>query len=162
MGAIIGKNAGNVFSSGTKQVLLVTFNAKAGWVGATAVTFGSAPAGESVSDVNAQPRPANWQNGQVECGLEGDVNLAGVVNATDWTKIGRIVVGLDPMPTGMAYQAADCAPRSTLGSGGPINATDWTQCGRYVVGLDPPTPIGGPSSPSSGTSQAQPQAKTGQ
>jgi hypothetical protein len=61
-------------------------------------------------------------------------------------KIGRIVAGLDPAPTGVAFMKADCAPRSTLGSG-TLTISDWVQAGRYAAGLDPLTPVGGPTGP---------------
>jgi hypothetical protein len=83
-----------------------------------------------------------------ESAYGGDVLGHGTVDLSDWVEIGRIAVGLDSQPAGIAYQCADCAPRSTRGSGLPIDLADWVQTGRYVVGLDPLTPAGGPSAPS--------------
>ncbi|NBO56677.1 MAG: hypothetical protein EBU84_19260 [Actinobacteria bacterium] len=65
-------------------------------------------------------------------------------------KIGRIVAGLDPKPTGADFLKTDCAPRlNTDGSlrlgNGSLSVADWVQAGRYAAGLDPLTPVGGPS-----------------
>ena len=72
------------------------------------------------------------------------MNGNGTVSITDWVKVGRIVAGLDPAPTGVDFLKADCAPKSSLGNG-TLSVTDWVQAGRYAAGLDPLTPVGGPS-----------------
>ena len=82
----------------------------------------------------------------VPVGLEGDVNGDGVVDAADWVKLGRIVVGLDPMPAGVVFMKADSAPKTTKGDG-VVDAGDWVQLGRFVVGLDALQSAGGPAAP---------------
>ena len=72
-------------------------------------------------------------------GDEGDVNGVGNVGVTDWVEIGRIVAGVEPTPTGLAFQRIDCAPRATLGDG-VINLADWVQAGRYAVRFGPSPP----------------------
>ena len=74
--------------------------------------------------------------------LNGD----GVVDAADWVKLGRIVVGLDSMLPGAAFMKADLAPKTTKGDG-VVDAGDWVQLGRFVVGLDPLQSAGGPAAP---------------
>jgi len=73
----------------------------------------------------------------------------GAVTAADWVQVGRFANSVDIPNNSNEFQRADCAPRSTLGDG-RITVSDWVQAGRYAAGLDPLTPVGGPTSPSTG------------
>ncbi|MCX6941639.1 MAG: immunoglobulin domain-containing protein [Verrucomicrobia bacterium] len=150
LGFLLGKPPGTTWSAGTQELLKITFVLNASLANATVanVTFGDTPTVREVSDAVANALPAGYQGGAVTvlAGFEADMNGNGVVTTTDWVKVGRIVVGLDPAPTGIDYLKADCAPRSTLGSG-TLTTTDYVQAGRYAVGLDPLTPVGGPAGP---------------
>lgn len=149
IGVALALPAGDELPAGTDTILNVTFTVVSGESASTTpIGWSSNPVAEQVSDVNANPLEASFVGSTVTpsfVGYEGDVLDHGAVDLSDWVWMGRIVVGLEPQPTGLAYQAADCAPRGSLGSGGPIGLTDWVQTGRYVVGLDPLTPIGGPT-----------------
>ena len=83
--------------------------------------------------------------------FEGDLSPAShgnnVINSDDLTRIGRLVVGLDPSPTGSQFQRADTAPRS-LGGDGRLSVADYIQVGRYAAGLDnAPVYVHGPTQP---------------
>lgn len=77
------------------------------------------------------------------------------VSVSDWTRVGRLVAGLDAALSSSEFQRADCAPRTnallgTLPLGNAsLTVADWTQAGRYAAGLDPLTPAGGPNQPGS-------------
>ncbi len=150
VGFAMAKPAGVSWSAGTQEVIKVTFllNAASANGAITPLGFGNTPIAQEVASVTATTLPAGFQAGNVSvlAGYEADMNGNGSVTITDWVKVGRIVAGLDPAPTGVDFMKADCAPRSTLGNGS-LSVTDWVQAGRYAAGLDPITPVGGPTSP---------------
>jgi len=145
---------GAAFSSGTQQVMVVSFQigikAQAGEI---PVVFSDSPVAREVSSVGAQPLDCAFSDGTiiVFVGYEADAtprpngNNNGTVTTTDWVQCGRFAAGLDTPAIGSEFQRADCAPRSTLGDG-RITTTDWVQAGRYAAGLDPVTLAGGPTS----------------
>jgi GH25 family lysozyme M1 (1,4-beta-N-acetylmuramidase) len=158
LGAELGLPIGQAFSTGTRQIVIVTFTVANTLTNGTtaALTFGNTPIGEEVSSVNASIDSANFVDGGVSviAGYEGDVaprpNGNGQVTVSDWVQVGRFAAGLDT-PSASELMRADCAPRSSLGNGA-ISITDWVQAGRYAAGLDPLTPTGGPNSPTSTSS----------
>ena len=148
VGIAIAKPTNVVWSAGTQEVVKLTFTISATVANNTnlAVAFGDSPVGREISDALANALPASYQSGAVTAlaGFEADMNGNGTVSITDWVKVGRIVAGLDPVPTGVDFLKADCSPRSTLGNG-VLSITDWVQAGRYAAGLDPLTVVGGPA-----------------
>jgi len=150
LGVALAKPAGLVWGAGTQEIVRVTFVVNAALAGGVVsnLVFGDAPVAREVGNASAQALPAGYQSGAVTVlsGYEADMNGNGTVSITDWVKVGRIVAGLDPAPTGVDFKKADCAPRSSLGNGS-LSITDWVQAGRYAAGLDPLTPVGGPSAP---------------
>jgi hypothetical protein len=81
------------------------------------------------------------------------------VSVSDWTRVGRLVAGLDTPLSSSEFMRADCAPRTnavlgTLPLGdGRLTVADWAQAGRYAAGLDPLTAAGGPNQQSAGAPQ---------
>lgn len=150
LGVALAKPAGVAWTAGTQEVVKVTFllSATAPNGTFTPINFGNTPIAQEVASVTASTLPAGYQPGNITvlAGFEADMNGSGTLTITDWVKVGRIVAGLDPAPTGVDFMKADCAPRSTLGSG-TLTISDWVQAGRYAAGLDPLTPVGGPSNP---------------
>jgi hypothetical protein len=150
IGIALAKPAGVTWSAGTQEIVKITFvlNAAAPNGSIATIGFGNTPIAFEVSSVTANTLPAGIQPGLITvlAGFEADMNGSGTLTITDWVKVGRIVAGLDPAPTGVDFMKADCAPRSTLGSG-TLTISDWVQAGRYAAGLDPITPVGGPTSP---------------
>jgi uncharacterized protein (TIGR03437 family) len=154
-GIALSLPAGQVFTAGTRRIVIVTFTVAAGAAaGSTPIGFTDQPIAREVVDVSARTLPATFTPGMVtiSTGLEADVaprgNPNGAVTISDWVQVGRFAAGLDTASPGSEFQRADCAPRATLGNGG-ITISDWVQAGRYAAGLDPPTPAGGPTSPTS-------------
>jgi len=152
---LVGKTPPDVWAAGSNEIARITFTSGATG-GSSLVGFDdlSASSPRSVSSASGQTLPAGFQSAYVTSisGLEGDIDGDGKLTAADWTLMGRIILGLDPAPTGEKFMRADCAPRlnssKNLQLGDKVfNAADWTQVGRYVLGLDPATTIGGPSSP---------------
>ena len=152
---LVGKTPPDVWAAGSNEIARITFTSAATG-GTSLVGFGdiSASSPRSVSSATGQTLLAGYQGAYVSSisGLEGDIDGDGKLTAADWTAMGRIVLGLDPAPTGEKFMRTDCAPRT--GTGGALqlgdklfNAADWTQVGRYVLGLDSVTNIGGPSGP---------------
>ena len=146
----ISKPSGELFAAGTRTVLNVTFTVAASATGGDLVVlaFTDSLAVRKIANAAAVAVPGAFVDGSVtvSSGLEGDVNGDGVVDLSDWVKLGRLVVGLDPMPAaGFSYMKIDCAPRTTKGDG-LIDLSDWVQAGRFIVGLDIPQPAGGLSS----------------
>jgi hypothetical protein len=150
IGIALAKPAGATWAAGTQEIVKITFvlNAAAPNGSIATIGFGNTPIAFEVSSVTANTLPAGIQPGVITvlAGFEADMNGSGTLTITDWVKVGRIVAGLDPAPTGVDFMKADCAPRSTLGSG-TLTISDWVQAGRYAAGLDPITPVGGPTSP---------------
>jgi hypothetical protein len=153
LGAALTLPAGQSFTGGTKQIVLVTFDiAPSATPDSTSVDFGDQPVARGISNVQAIPLPATWTAGTVTitCGLEGDVTPRpygnGLITTTDWVQLGRFAAGLNTPATECEFQRADCAPRFILGNGA-ITTADWVQVGRYAAGLDPLTPAGGPTAP---------------
>ena len=148
IGFAMSKPSNVVWSGGTQEIVKITFTVNAALANGTvaALTFGNVPIAREISDALANELPGGYQNGAVTvlAGFEADMNGNGTVSITDWVKVGRIVAGLDPAPTGVDFLKADCAPKSSLGNG-TLSITDWVQAGRYAAGLDPLTPVGGPS-----------------
>jgi hypothetical protein len=155
LNVLVGKTPPDVWTAGSNEIARITFTSGSGG-GVSLVGFDdlSAVSPRSVSSAFGQTLPSGYQAAYVTSisGLEGDIDGDGKLTAADWTAMGRIVLGLDPAPSGEKFMRADCAPR--LGTGGTLqlgdkvfNAADWTQVGRYVLGLDPTTTIGGPSGP---------------
>ena len=70
-----------------------------------------------------------------------------VISLTDITKVGRYVVGLDPISAGPVFRRADTAPRAT-GGNGHLSVADYVQVGRYAAGNDGGRVLAhGPSNP---------------
>lgn len=149
---LIGGGPGQTYVAGTRTILNVTFtvNVAAADGASLAVAFVDSISIRKVFDVlGTQISGASvFVDGgvTVSAGFEGDINGDGVVDGGDWVKLGRIVVGLDPVPTGTGFTRADCAPKLTKGDG-TVDGGDWVQLGRYVVGLDTVQTTGGPSTP---------------
>jgi len=150
LGFLVGKAPSQTFSAGQKAVLNVTFTVSSGVAGGEIIpiAFSDLPSTRKVIDAVSTTLTAAFNNGAVTAvsGLEGDLNNDGVVDGADWVKLGRIVVGLDPVPTGLNFMRADAAPKSTKGDG-VIDGGDWVQVGRWVVGLDATQAAGGPTTP---------------
>jgi hypothetical protein len=147
----ISKPSGEVYAAGTRTLVNLTFTVGASAVDGDvlALTFTDSLALRKITNGSSATLPGPFTSGSitVSTGLEGDVNGDGAVDLSDWVKLGRIVVGLDPMPAaGVGFMKSDCAPRATKGDG-TIDLSDWVQAGRFVVGLDTPQPAGGPSAP---------------
>jgi hypothetical protein len=155
LGVALALPAGQIFAAGTRQLVVVTFNAAPGTTAtSTEVGFGDQPIAREVASATATALAATWTAGTVTIilGYEADVaprpNGNGTVSTTDWVQVGRFAAGLDTAAPGSEFQRADCAPRSSLGNGA-ISTTDWVQAGRYAAGLDPLTPAGGPTAAAS-------------
>jgi Immunoglobulin domain/Immunoglobulin I-set domain len=148
---LVGKEPGTVFTAGTSNILTITFAVSSTATDGAMLTlaFSDTPTLRKIINVGGDVALSGaFQSGAVTVtsGYEGDVNGDGVVDAADWVKLGRIVVGLDPMPTGAVFMKADAAPKATKGDG-VVDAGDWVQLGRFVVGLDTPQSAGGPTAP---------------
>lgn len=147
VGVALAKPTNAVWAAGTQEVVKFTFTLGAGVTNGTVLTlaFVDTPVGREISDALANALPTAYQSGTVTAlaGFEADMNGNGTVSITDWVRVGRIVAGLDAVPTGIDFLKADCSPRSALGNG-ILSVTDWVQAGRYAAGLDPLTPVGGP------------------
>jgi len=154
LGFAIAKPSNGKWVAGTNEILKMTFTIKSTLTNADVcvVGFGGAPVSQEVAGVDASVLPTGFSAGLVTplSGFEADINGSGTLTISDWVKIGRIVAGLDPRPTGVDFLKVDTAPRTNsdgslrLG-GGTITIADWVQAGRYVAGLDPITPVGGPT-----------------
>jgi hypothetical protein len=155
LGILISRPVNLVWASGTNEILKLTFTVKSTLTNSDVciIGFGNSPVPQEVVGADASALPqTGFAAGVVTplSGYEGDINGNGAVSVTDWVKIGRIVAGLDPKPTGADFLKTDCAPRlNTDGSlrlgNGSLSVADWVQAGRYAAGLDPLTPVGGPS-----------------
>ncbi len=147
--ALIGREAGTSFTAGTKAILTVTFRVSASAANAAiaGLTFSDTPTLRKIVASSSEVLTGAFVDGSVTVisGLEGDVNGDGIVDAVDWVRLGRIVVGLDAAPSAgtSSFRKSDAAPRAARGDG-TIDAADWVQVGRYVVGLDANQPAGGP------------------
>src|SRR5262249_33726277 len=156
-GILIQLPAGQRFSTGTRQVLVLSANVIAGSIATTTqVTFIDSPTVRRVADVNGIFLSTNYAPGTITIsqGVEGDVaprpnGNSGSVTIADWVQTGRFAAGFDAPALGGEYQRADTAPRSSFGNGA-ITISDWVQTGRYAAGLDPVVPAAGPTGPSSG------------
>ena len=150
LGLAMAKPSGVGWPAGTNEIVKITFalgaTVPAGTV--SPLTFGDVPVLREVSSAAAVSLPAGYEGGSITAlsGYEADMNGNGAVSVTDWVKVGRIVAGLDPIPSGIDFMKADCAPRNSLGNGS-LSVTDWVQAGRYAASLDPLTPVGGPAAP---------------
>ncbi len=155
LNVLVGKTPPDVWVAGSNEIARITFTSGTS-SGSSLVGFDdlSLSSPRSVSSALGQPLVAGYQAAYFTSisGLEGDIDGDGKLTAADWTAMGRIILGLDPAPSGEKFMRADCAPR--LGTGGALqlgdkrfDAADWTQVGRYVLGLDTVTTIGGPSGP---------------
>jgi len=149
---LVGKTPPDVWTAGANTIARVTFTSAASG-GTSLVAFDdiSATSPRSVSSATGETLVAGYQSAYVASisGFEGDVDGDGKLTASDWTLMGRIILGLDASPSGEKFMRSDCAPRldgtsEKLGDK-VLNAADWTQTGRYVLGLDPVTAIGGPT-----------------
>jgi hypothetical protein len=157
LGISLALSADHTLSTGTQEIVVVTFNVASGIGNTTAaISFGAQPLSPEISDTSANVLTASYLGGIVTIvggGYEGDVTPPpdgnGTVSVTDWIKIGRYAAKLDNIPSPSQFQRADCAPRSTLGNGA-ITTTDWVQAGRYAAGLDPLTAAGGPTGSGNG------------
>ncbi len=152
VGAVLALPSGQVFSAGTRQIVVATFNVAANAsVSTTGIGFGDQPIARELSDANANTLAASYQPGTITLiqGLEADVaprpNGDGRVTVSDWVQLGRFSSGLD-IPSASEFARVDCAPRETRGNG-VITISDLVQAGRYAAGLDEPVPVGGPSAP---------------
>lgn len=147
---LIGREPGTVYAAGTRTVLTITFDVSASATDGSVLTltFNDTPTARRIVSATSTVLEGPFENGQITIttGYEGDVNGDGQVDAVDWVKMGRYVVGLDAMPSGTTFMKTDIAPKASKGDG-VIDAVDWVQLGRFVVGLDTPTSAGGPSAP---------------
>ncbi|MEI7902773.1 MAG: Calx-beta domain-containing protein, partial [bacterium] len=158
LGMFVGLDPDVVFASGTHEILKIWFKASATMTTTTWMRFGDAPTPRTASDPGGYDVYAVYRDGTVTIATyEADVSPRpggnGAIMASDWTQIGRFVVGIDQPTTAGEFQRADCAPRNpALGSygNGQISVADWTQCGRYTVGLDPLTLAAGVTQQGSG------------
>jgi hypothetical protein len=145
---LIGREPNETFTAGTKTILTITFSIPANTPGGAVslLSFNDVPTTRRIIGIASNVLEGAFVNGtvNVSSGLEGDINGDGEVDAADWVKLGRIVVGLDPQPSGDLFIKSDIAPRASKGDGA-IDAGDWVQLGRYVVGLDPTQSAGGPT-----------------
>ena len=155
LGIAAGKAAGQTWSAGVQEIARITFLVKSTATDGTLsnLTFGDSPIAREIVNAEIVVLPGAYQGGVVtiSSGYEADMNNSGTLTISDWAKVGRIVAGLDPAPTGIDFIKADCSPRlNTDGSlrrgNGSLTIADWAQAGRYAAGLDPLTPAGGPSS----------------
>ncbi len=160
LGISMALPAGQRFTAGARQVVIVTFTiAPNASGGAVAINFIDQPIAREIVDVVAATLPANYVSGTVTVtpGFEGDTsprpNGNGSLTISDWVLLGRFATGLETVEMGSEFQRADCAPRSSLGDG-RLTLSDWVQGGRYSAGLDPITPAGGPTMSASGVLQA--------
>jgi hypothetical protein len=125
------------------------------------LVFGDNPVGRATANENLESLPTIYQNGAVNLAAteySGDVypRFGGDVQVTlfDWLEMGRMVAGLDVVPTNSDEMLrADCAPRSVRD--GMLTVADWVQAGRYSWGLDPltlvkPSVVPGPPPPALG------------
>ncbi len=151
VGISLALPAGQTFSVGTKQIVLVTFNVVGVSTGSTPIAFGDQPIGRELVDATANALPANWVGGSVQlcAGYEGDAapkpSGNGTISIADWVQVGRYAAGLDLLPSSTCdCMKVDCAPRASLGNG-TVTISDWVQAGRYAAGLDPLSPVGGPA-----------------
>jgi hypothetical protein len=120
----------------------------------TPLLFGDQPVSREVLSVTAAQLPTVYASASatITLGYESDVaprpngSNTGTITIADWTLIGRLTSGLEPIEPGSEFQRADCAPRNTLGNGS-LTLSDWVQAGRYAAGLDPILPAGGPTGP---------------
>ncbi len=154
LGFAIAKPANAAWQAGTNELLKLTFSLKSTLtsVDFCVIGFGQSPVAQEVVGVDALVLPTGFSAGVITplAGFEADINGSGTVTISDWVKIGRIVAGLDPRPTGVDFLKADCAPRLNTDStlrlgGGTLSIADWVQAGRYAAGLDPLTAVGGPT-----------------
>jgi hypothetical protein len=155
-GIALALPAGQSFSAGVRQIVLVTFTVAPLASGdTTSLHFVDQPIVRQVINVNAALLPAGYVSGDIVITLsyEADVsprppgnNPDNQVTLADWVQTGRFAAGLDTVSEGVEFQRADCAPKSTLGNG-LITVTDWAQAGRYAAGLDPLVGAGGPTAP---------------
>jgi uncharacterized protein (TIGR03437 family) len=152
LGIILALPAGQRFTAGLRQIVVVTFTIAANAAaGPAAINFGDQPIAREIVDVNTAALPANYVSGAVTVipGFEADVSPRpngnnGMITISDWVQLGRFAAALDTPAAGSEFQRADCAPRASLGDGN-LTLSDWVQGGRYAAGLDPVTPAGGPT-----------------
>ncbi len=153
-GIIITLPAGQTFTNGTKQVLVLSAVATSGTsTTTTTISFGDQPTVRRLADTGGLTLSTNFVNGTITIaqGYEGDVaprpnGSNGTVTIADWVQTGRFAAGFDAVNVGSEFQRADTAPRASLGNG-LLTISDWVQTGRYSSGLDPVVPAGGPSIP---------------
>jgi len=149
--------AGNVFSVGTQEVVVLRFAvAVVTNTPTTPIRFGDVPTARQISDQFAHALAGIYTDGSVTVStvdLEGDVasrpNGDRSLTIIDWVQLARFVAGLDTVSSPGEFQRVDCAPRDTRGNGA-ITVSDLVQSGRYAVGLDPLTVVGGPDVPAGG------------
>src|SRR5262249_2185729 len=121
-GIIISLPAGQKFTAGTRQILVLRAVVLSGISPTTTmVNFSDQPAVQRVADVNGVTLNANYVSATVTIaqGFEGDVSPRpngsnGTVTIADWVQTGRFASGLDTVTAGSEFQRADTAPRSTL------------------------------------------------
>jgi hypothetical protein len=146
IGIALALPANQVFTNGVRTVLTLRFGVGQAPLSAlTVLQMQGKPVPMQVSDAQANLLDALFESGSVLLisGIEGDVNGDSAVTATDVTKIGRMVAGLDVELDAGILQRADCAPLST-GGDGFLGIDDWVQAARFASGLDPKQPAAGP------------------
>src|SRR5262249_22398617 len=121
-GIIINLPAGQKFSAGTRQILVLRAVVISGISPTTTmVNFTDQPTVQRVADVNGVTLSANFVSATVTIaqGFEGDVspraNGNGAITIADWVQAGRFAAGFDTATPGGEFQRADTAPRATLG-----------------------------------------------
>lgn len=155
IGVALALPSGQTFSTGARQIAVVTFSVANTTAVNTSIDFGDTPIRRQVSNANAQTLTATYQGCTnitlAPTGYEADVTPRpngkndSSISITDWVQVGRFAAGLDTPSSGSEFQRADCAPRDQKGDG-QISITDWVQAGRYAAGLDAAQTAGGPTS----------------
>ena len=155
IGVALALPSGQAFSTGARQIVVVTFSVANTSATNTSIEFGDSPIRRQVSNANAQTLDATYQGCSnitiAPAGYEADVTPRpngkndGSISITDLVQVGRFAAGLDAPSGGSEFQRADCAPRDQKGDG-QISITDWVQAGRYAAGLDSAQTAGGPTS----------------
>ncbi|MEK7829827.1 MAG: cohesin domain-containing protein, partial [Acidobacteriota bacterium] len=155
IGIALALPSGQAFSTGARQIAVVTFSVASTTATNTSIDFGDSPIRRQASNANAQTLDAIYQGctniSLAPAGYEADVTPRpngkndGSISITDWVQVGRFAAGLDTPSGSSEFQRADCAPRDQKGDG-QISITDWVQAGRYAAGLDQAQTAGGPTS----------------
>ncbi len=154
VGFLLVLNAGQTFSAGKRELLVLTFKTTGAETQQTAtISFGDAPLSRLIGGVNASTLPADYISGSVTIapGFEGDVSPApngnNKVDIFDFQRVMRFAAKLENPASPSEFQRADCAPKDPNKGDGLINVFDVQQAARYAAKLDPLVTVGGPTGP---------------